>query len=195
MKKSAKTERIIDCALQLLKSEGDYGVTMRQVAVKAEMSLSNVQYYFKNKDELLKAMADRYFQQCLEEMKMLPELSSHENLHTELDTLLKGFLCHGLKVSEMCCIFREYWAISTRNSVIEEYLRNYYREMAQVLASKLRSVSSDEDALKRSVTMIIPYVEGYSVTALAMPVGIDDATEMLVNTVKGLLANPDNDER
>ncbi|GAL09454.1 hypothetical protein JCM19233_420 [Vibrio astriarenae] len=63
-KKSAKIEKVLDISIELLRQEGDYGVSMRKVATLAEMSLSNVQYYFKTKDDLLKAMADRYFQQC-----------------------------------------------------------------------------------------------------------------------------------
>ena len=47
MKKNAKAEKILDVALALLKTDGDYGVTMRQVAAHADMTLSNVQYYFK----------------------------------------------------------------------------------------------------------------------------------------------------
>ena len=108
MKKNAKTEQILDIALVILEKNGDYGVTMRQVAAQSGMSLSNVQYYFKNKDELLKAMADRYFSQCLSDLRNIKQLGSHDVLHDELYMTLMAFLNHGASISEMCKIFREY---------------------------------------------------------------------------------------
>ena len=72
-----------------MKTEGDHGVTMRKVASSANMSLSNVQYYFKTKDVLLKALADRYFQACLEEIREMPPV---ESLETDLENLLSDFL-------------------------------------------------------------------------------------------------------
>ena len=189
MKKNKKSDKIIDCALVLLKNHGDHGLTMRQVAQSAEMSLSNVQYYFKSKDELLKALADRYFNQCLEEIQQTPQLPSEGNLKAELHVLFRGFLAHGLEVSEMCRIFREYWAIATRNKMIEEYLHNYYKGLADILSDKLEPVASNPQALATSVSVIIPFVEGYTITASSLPSDIDEVTEILTATVMKLLAN------
>lgn len=190
MKQNAKTEKIIDIALQLLKNEGDFGVTMRQVASLANMSLSNVQYYFKNKDELLKAMADRYFQSCLGEMRSLDAVQSNESAKEDINKLLTLFLSHGLEISEMCRIFREYWAISTRNKVIDEHIKSYYKEMVVILSGKLRPVAASEEGLSKAVSLIIPFTEGYSITALAMPEDIKSTTEMLLSTVMKLLSQP-----
>ena len=183
MKKINKSERVIDCGLELLKDRGDHGLTMRQVALKAEMSLSNVQYYFKDKNELLTAIADRYFNECLEDIEKEPALVSGSRLKQELSEFLRTFLTHGLEVSEMCRIFREYWAIATRNETIEEYLSNYYRKLAGILADKLRSVSVSEEAVSSTVSVIIPFVEGYSITASSLPRNFDDMTDLLTNIV------------
>ncbi|MES9993997.1 MAG: TetR/AcrR family transcriptional regulator [Candidatus Thiodiazotropha sp.] len=187
MKQNPKIEKIVDCGLLLLKTEGDYGVTMRQVAVKAEMSLSNVQYYFKNKDELLKAMADRYFNACIEDVEGLDSIASNKKQKQALSKMLKSFLSHGLEISEMCHIFREYWAIATRNEEIQRYLRDYYVSLSAVLADKLRPLATNENTLSEAVSIIIPYVEGYSITALSMPKDINQVADILTDTVLGLL--------
>ena len=191
MKNNPKSETIIDCALELLNTQGDHGVTMRKVAQCADMSLSNVQYYFKNKDELLTALANRYFENCLADIRQLPALADGGNLRSELDQMLKGFLTHGLEVSEMCRIFREYWAIATRNDVIEEYLRDYYSNLADILAMKLRPISTSPVALSSAVSVIIPFVEGYSITAHSLPRNFDAVAELLTSTVVSIL----NDQR
>ncbi len=187
MKQNPKIEKIVDCGLMLLKSEGDYGVTMRQVAVRAEMSLSNVQYYFKNKDELLKAMADRYFKACIEDVEGLNPVASNTKQKQALAKMLKGFLSHGLEISEMCHIFREYWAIATRNEEIERYLKDYYVSLSAVLTEKLRPISTNENALSDAVSVIIPFVEGYSITALSVPRDINQVTDILTDIVLDLL--------
>jgi AcrR family transcriptional regulator len=187
VKKNAKTERILDIALVILEKNGDYGVTMRQVAAKSGMSLSNVQYYFKNKDELLKAMADRYFSQCLGDLRNIQQLGSHDVLYDELYMTLMAFLNHGASISEMCKIFREYWAISSRNSVIKKYVHDYYREMAGILMDKLQPVAKSDHAASDAVSIIIPYIEGYSITAEAMPQTLEQITELLTSICCQLL--------
>lgn len=61
---SQKELMILDRALDMLKETGDSGLTMRKLAERAGMRLSNVQYYFKSRDHVLKAMATRYFEDC-----------------------------------------------------------------------------------------------------------------------------------
>lgn len=89
----------------------------------------------------------------------------------------------------MCRIFREYWAIATRNQMIEEYLFNYYKRMAEILAEKLQPVASGPQALSASVSVIIPYVEGYSIAASSLPHQFEEVTELLTSIVLKLLTD------
>ena len=187
MKKNTKSGKVLDAAFELLKSAGDHGVTMRQVASTAGMSLSNVQYYYKNKDELLKALADRYFNACLEELKEVESIKSHDTLDDDLERLLALFLQHGIEVTEMCCVFREYWAISTRNEEISNHINEYYREMVKILSDKFRPVAKSEAGLAKAVSFIVPYVEGYSITARAMPNDIQTVAQTLKSIILNLL--------
>ena len=111
-KKNNKIETILDETTTLLKNKGDFSVTMRKVAQLCGMSLSNLQYYFKNKDELLKAAAERYFQQCLQGLKDYPVITSEDDLKSFITTQFSLVI----DVSDMCRIFREYLAISTRTA-------------------------------------------------------------------------------
>ncbi len=185
--KSNKSELIIDSALELLKAKGDHGLTMRQVAQRCEMSLSNVQHYYKNKDELLQAMADRYFGQCIDEVRQQSVLAGQADLEQELSPMLRSFLAHGLQVSEMCRMFREYWAIATRNEAIDGYLNRYYRKLLQTLAQNLEFAAVDEVALMNAVSVVVSFVEGYSITARALPVDIDQVNRMLVGIIVAML--------
>ena len=187
MRKNTKTDKILDEALKLLRKHGDYGLTMRQVAENCNMTLSNVQYYYKTKDVLLKAMADRYFEQCLNEMRTIETIEDDRHAEKKLLTLLKMFLSHGLKVSEMCKVFREYWAISTRNEAINTYLLTYYQETVNILVSKLNNIAKSDKDAKKAASIIIPFVEGYSITAMALPERHEVIARMLTNLTINIL--------
>lgn len=191
--RGAKAEKVIDCAMALLRNEGDRGVTMRRVAQDAGMSLSNVQYYFKNKDALLTAMADRYFYQCLEDIESEQFPDDTSGAKAALRPVVLSFLAHGLEVSDMCRVFREYWALATRNAAIESYLVNYYTRLAVVLKDKLRPLAVDEPALDEAISLFIPVVEGYSITCPALPVDIDRMTDLTTDLLLSVLRGKRNE--
>ncbi|MEL7396623.1 MAG: TetR/AcrR family transcriptional regulator [Pseudomonadota bacterium] len=68
---SDKKVMILDCTLDLLKETGDAGLTMRKLADRADMRLSNVQFYFNSRDDVLMAMATRYFAECTAQIRQL----------------------------------------------------------------------------------------------------------------------------
>ncbi|WP_440054107.1 TetR/AcrR family transcriptional regulator [Pseudoalteromonas sp. T1lg65] len=187
MNKNKKVEKIIDTALALLKSVGDQGLSMRQVAANSDMSLSNVQYYFKTKDQLLKAMAERYFQHCLHDLRAMPPLQSQQTIETELHAMLTEFLSHRQAVSEICSMFREYWAIATRSEVIADYLKQYYLQVAEVLSEKLRPVANSEQGVNCVITFLIPFLEGYAVTIKALPETPEKTATFLTKILTELL--------
>ncbi|KPV95261.1 Nucleoid occlusion factor SlmA [Pseudoalteromonas sp. P1-9] len=182
-KQNDKNKKILQVATQLLKSEGDMGLTMRKVATSAGMSLSNVQYYYTNKNVLLQAIADQYFDECVTQLKQQTPLESFEELHLFIISQLN----YARELSDMCRIFREYWAISTRNDAINEYLRRYYETVYTVICDVLRPLSRDDCTLKKSAALLVSFVEGYSITGKFMPVDTESIASTLVEAARGSL--------
>ena len=87
----------------------------------------------------------------------------------------------------MCRIFREYWAISTRNQAIDDYVKQYYRDVVATLSEKLRPVARSEQGLSKALSIFVPYAEGYSIAAPAMPEDIDSVIAILAPLMVGLL--------
>jgi hypothetical protein len=133
-------------------------------------------------------ITDRYFGACVEDIRGQASITPEGDINTELSEMLIGFLKHGFEVSEMCLIFREYWAIATRNEVIEQYLMDYYKSMVETLSNNLQAVAVSPTALDKAVSLIIPYVEGYSITARALPIDIEKANRMFVSMVVAILS-------
>ena len=123
---SDKEVVILDCALDLLKETGDAGLTMRKLAHRAYMRLSNVQSYFKSRDDVLKAMATRYFAECTAQIRQLTVDNPNLALRERARVLILTGLHNGDEVSDIYRIFQELWAISSRNDAIRDHMADYY---------------------------------------------------------------------
>ena len=167
--KSPKVTRIIECALALIREHGDHGLTMRQVAVQAEMSLSNVQYYFKNKNELLKGMVDYYFAECGTAFQTHMKNAAATSPEQKVENLIEYSLAKEGTPPEICIIFRELWAIAPRNEEINALLKTYYTAYAKEIHDFLAPLAVHPDCVPKAVSIILPFFEGYSVTSSALP--------------------------
>ncbi|MEM1146103.1 MAG: TetR/AcrR family transcriptional regulator [Pseudomonadota bacterium] len=186
--RSSKKTRILDCALKLLIETGDAGLTLRKLAECADMRLSNVQYYFKSRDDVLVSMVSRYFEECTANLLRLTEASDAKSERERIRFLIRAGLAHGVEISDMCRAFREIWAISTRNEVIDNTLMDYYRGFADLMTDYALGVEMDGDRREQLKAILIPYFEGYSVTAPSIEMNSEAIelmlTDMVQNAVK-----------
>lgn len=166
---------------------GDAGLTMRKIAECAGMRLSNLQYYFKSRDDVLTAMVTSYFGTCETELREIADSSRSLNRRERAHRLICEVLRHGTQLSDMCRVFRELWAISTRNKVVHTEMMNYYETLCSVVA---RSVLGDEGSARqeaRVASLLLPYVEGYSITAPSLPLPMDQVADLLTDLTEHLI--------
>ena len=82
-------ERILSVAVELFNSKGFVNVTMRNLADELGMSLGNLTYHFKKKEELMEAIHEQIERErnvLLESVQMIPSIS---NIHQQLVPLLQ----------------------------------------------------------------------------------------------------------
>ncbi len=180
--RSSKETQILDCALKLLIETGDAGLTLRKLADCAGMRLSNVQYYFKSRDEVVGAMVSRYFDECKANLLRLTEASDARTQRDRILFLVRSGLAHGHEISDMCRAFREIWAISSRSDVIDRCLMDYYSGFAEVLADYALGGDADRYHSEKLKALLVPYLEGYSVTARSLTMEME-ATEFMLTDV------------
>ena len=82
-------EKIIDIAKGMFNSEGFGVITLQDIALKMGMSRGNLRYHFKDKDELLKAIADEMWEKIQKERSKSRSLPSFANLHNEVQLYYK----------------------------------------------------------------------------------------------------------
>lgn len=166
-----KIPLIVDCALAILRDQGEQGLAMRKVAAKAGMSLGNLQYYFKNKDELLDGVLDDYFQRCGDHYDAAFARCRPEGR----DATIRFLAAYGMEYadSELGKVFRELWGIATRNDRLKGHLHEYYRVYAEEVAKALAPFAGTPDAVARVVSLLIPFYDGYGLIASPSPLPLD----------------------
>ena len=160
---------ILDAAIAVLQTVGTEGMTMRKVAAEAGMSLGNLQYHYKSKPALLAGLAEHYFAACasmLDDYQLGPEGGSKKE---QLHGLVAFLLDHVDHISDMCRIFREMWALAAREDAMHGQLIDYYRVVLGKLTGLLTPLAGGEAEARRMASLLLPYIEGYSITFAALP--------------------------
>ena len=86
---SSTKERILSTAVELFNENGFVNVTMRNLADELGMSLGNLTYHFKKKEELMAAIHEQIDIErnvLLENVQMIPSIA---NIHQQMVPLLK----------------------------------------------------------------------------------------------------------
>ena len=103
---AGKRERLIAAARTLIHEQGAHATTLADVAQRADVPPGNVYYYFKTKEELIRAVVDDYVGQA---ESMLAELDRLRSPTSRLKGLTRGWLDvadtaaeHGCPVGGLC---------------------------------------------------------------------------------------------
>lgn len=177
-----KTDKIIETTINILGKEGATALSMRKVSESAGISLSNLQYYYKTREDLIIATVQFYFKQCQEEVSREWEGFNPNEPHTAtlfLKKILSDLLVDGNHHSH-CTMFREIWALSSRDPHLAEEMKSYYQQYAEWLVDLLASFS---DKPKDIVALLLPYVEGYSIMGSALPLDKNEVVDLLVKLI------------
>lgn len=184
---SEKEQKILDCALTLLRQTGDAGLTMRKIADCADIRLSNVQYYFRSRDDVLRAMVTRYIEACTEELIATLADTLGQTTRSRVRGLIETGLRHGEELTDMCRIFRELWALSSRNEAVQDEMMRYYRSFSDRIADFILGETPDSIARDRLKCFLLPYFEGYSIVAPSLPMRGEEVANMLTDMVMSMI--------
>ncbi len=178
---------ILRSAAAILRGQGDRGLSMRAVAAAVGISLSNVQYYFSDKDALLEALVEDYFDECAQ----LVARSARDGEGLEGSARLTAFLTVALSedgdMAEMCAMFREVWAISTRNEQIAGLLKRYYEQTSDLLLVTFFPEVSDEQTRRRIALLLMSFIEGFSITGPPAGMTVEDSARAMSDATFSVL--------
>jgi DNA-binding transcriptional regulator YbjK len=181
-KKEERLKQILLATIDILSKEGADQLSMRKVAKAANLSLSNLQYHYKDRDILLIATVEHYFQSCKEEViHTINQLKAENTPTTELflEKLLDLLLIN-VKAHSQTVMFQEIWALSSRNKELETAVETYYKKYCIWMADLISSFSKHPE---ETVSILVPYIEGYGIMGSVLPMGREKIIQLLVKLV------------
>ena len=158
---------------------------MRKVATKAEMSLGNLQFYFKNKDELLKGMVDVYFERCGTDFNNSFLEKSPESKQETIRFLVDFGMDYAH--SEIGAVFRELWSMAARNEEIRGQLHEYYKHFADELAKILAPYAKTADSTSKAVSLLATYFDGLGLVSCPLPVNKKEMADFITRIIDATL--------
>jgi len=159
-------------AVHSIARTGLEGATLREVADEGGWSVGVVQYYFRNKSELLIAAVDFLADQTSELMSNRPEA---ENVMVSLRKVLNQIILergrHGANYWKVWICF---WAQATNDHLlakaVEDHARLWRQRLTTVIEEGQRdgSVSPDVDAASYAAYLAAA-IEGFGITSVVDP--------------------------
>jgi AcrR family transcriptional regulator len=187
-KKEERLNHILQATITILSKEGAEKLSMRKVAKNANLSLSNLQYYYRDKDLLLIATVKYYFESCQEEVTKAMTLLTAENMPSIEDFLLKllNMLLVEGKSNDQVLMFQEIWTLSARNEELERAVETYYKNYCTWLIDLISKFSKEPEVI---VSLLVPFVEGYTIVNNVIPLDKGRIIQMMVKLISGLSAD------
>lgn len=156
-----RARAILLAARALLASEGYAGLSMRRVAQDAGMSLSNVQHYYGNKEQLLEALLLTTMDEFQSKMDRIAVAMAGRPQVERFLTTINMFLDE-ITDPVTHAIFFEIWALASRHPFASSLMgRMMGRERKAVygLIRGLNPAIGDDEYMQRAV-LIVAQVEG-----------------------------------
>jgi AcrR family transcriptional regulator len=186
-------ERILRIAIDTIVDEGYGELSMRKIAGKAGISLSNLQFHFRTREDLLGAVVTQLASRYLEQYQALADnthLSSEERLEAALRHTLAGNREPGTQ-----SIFFNMWAIAQTHecarSIVEQVYVAQRGELSRFIGEANPRLSTHDCSLRAALIScqieglmsLIPQREVY-------PHGLDGIEDEAMRTMLALTAAP-----
>ena len=115
---------ILDAAREVLMAAGYGGFTMRKVASRAGITIGNLNYYYRAKEDLLRDLLEYVINDYLEEFERRREIAG-QSPEKQLLAVLK-FWIDDLNTPETTSFFPELWALGNHDPYIAELIDDLY---------------------------------------------------------------------
>jgi len=122
---------ILEAARNIFTEQGYPDLTMRKVATRAGISIGNLNYYYRTKEDLLRDLLDYVINPYLEAFDRARD-EAGESPEKQLEAVL-NFWINDLATPETTLFFPECWALANHNPFVAELMDEMYAKARQSL--------------------------------------------------------------
>ena len=184
---------ILDAATGLLVDEGYAQLSTRKIAARAGMHPGNLQYYYRTKADVVRALLERYLDDSLRAIEARIAAAGRTpaaRLRATVDGILDDQDSAGA-----CRMFWEIWALAARDPAVARAARAFYGRYRDGLAAALLAVAPRLGPARaaRRAALLVALFEGLTVWRLGGGRARPDAA--LLRELRQLVATITEEER
>ena len=178
---------ILDHAARILIERGHADLSVRSVATAAGISLSNLQYYFPTRADLVTALLDRHLTDALD--RVHTPLTGPIDLKAALDLLLAEQSDRDIAV-----VFMELWAMAAHDPKVAGAVRTFYDHYVDTVAGVLHSLAPalPATAVSARARVFVGLLEGMSLMRSGLVADADDRSDALLRRIATALLTGDD---
>lgn len=152
MSEKSSKDKIMESAAELFYYNGFKGTSIRAITAKADVNVSLISYYFKNKQGLLETMTVDYYERYLELVENLLEDRQDDQPAERILNVIEEIIQYKYENFQFTCFIQR--ELSLDNIFIREMFSTYVakerylmNEMVNTVANVLELKGASKDAL------------------------------------------------
>lgn len=160
--------RLLDAALELIGTKGLHGLTVRDVAAEAGMSLGSTTYHFTDRDALLEAALARFAQEEIDRCeRAIAEWASADSRPEKLmgmmfEELARTFSKSGSTVAQI-----ELYVEASRNPTLADIAQQCIGAYQRLIAWALAATGVEHTQALTRAARVITYADGLALQSAA----------------------------
>jgi AcrR family transcriptional regulator len=170
-----RRQQIENAALKAVLKRGFPASTLRVVAREAKVPLSFVHYYFRDKDDLMRCVAERILARAIERLEQARD-SERDPLRAA-HAVLQECLIGTTENRSALIAFVEHWAISVRKGTVDRFYTKVHDSFRRVIARALRDAGAQEP--DRLALALFAMIVGYATFYWSKPLDTAERTSVL----------------
>ena len=162
-----RRDAILDAATRVLVEEGYAQLSTRKIAARAAIGPGHLQYYYRTKADVVRALLERYLERSLRDIEARGAAVGGAPA-VRLRTMLDGILDDQDDVAA-CRMFWEIWALAARDALVAAAAAAFYARYRQGVAAALRAALPGLSAARaeRRAAVLVSLFEGLTVWRFA----------------------------
>ena len=161
-----RVEAIMDAAMDVLINQGYKKLTLRQIALRADMTVGNLTYYYRTREALLKDLLENVLSDYLVEMDRIVEASG-DSPEVRFVAII-NYLIEDLNTQRTTGFFPELWALANHDEYTANLMESMYAAERQALYELIHAVNP---ALDEKQTSHLALFVSCSIEGMTMFVG------------------------
>lgn len=131
-----RRQQIVDALFRCMARQGYGDVTITDLAAEAEVARGAINFFFRSKQEILRALLDRAIADY--QRRLRPILERPEPAHDQMRAVLETLLAPTRAARKMVVVFLNYYALGPASPELAAPLREFFREYRRLFALILR---------------------------------------------------------